>query len=322
MKWKEVAEGKSVKPYDVVMQAVINARMANDDVTGAQITKDNLSVMQRLYGAEVTERGLQDQVREASKEVEGFAHVNPVALATLHYGVDFDAEDVNLVTWAVQNGKQCYLGQRVASRIYGRNMMPYDRLNVGSLVFGKKAGAIFGFTRVESVTFLTITAETEEDYVTQVAEARAKLTEMAAAIPDEDKLLVTDTSQSNDYWAGVADFAETARKKQGSETRVAYVTLVTFEDWVMLNDAYAGNIPGKGMAKIDLSIGKGPGASWYVGLSNNVTAPLATFEAKWFVPQKRGRKPKAVAAEEVTEEAEVYVAEVPEPAEVPEQVEA
>ena len=334
MLWKEAQEGQAVAPYSLVQQVALNALTADPEASGSAIAKENLGLFQALYGeAEVSERGLVDQMRTAVKGSESLLEnsgVNVIALATLHYGEVFTEEDVQLATWdnGTKNGE---LTAQVAARIYKRQRAPFNVMGIGALVVGKKAGNVFGFTRVTDVQYLTVESDSAEGFLADIQAAKEKLAAMAEDIPVDNKNLVLEP---NDFWVPDAEFYTHVGEE--ATTYRAYVSLVTFAPWVTLDEVYAGAMPGTGMVKIDLALGKGPGASWYSGNGglNNITKTLCSFNPTWAVPQKRGRKPlpetvakreavvlaalaaEAIAAESKASEEVIEVEEVIEEVEV------
>lgn len=359
MMWKEKfgneEEGLSaVTPYDVVTQVAAMALRENPDVSGAQIGRENLALFQGLYGEdEVSERGLIGQVRETMDEAKALVEagqVNLMALATAYYGQVFTEDQVNLVTLD-NSTRNKDLTSQVGARIFQRKRQPFGLAQEGDVVFGKKAGKIYGMTQISDIQYVYIEETSVEAFHTAIENAKATLAEMAENIPAENKNGVIE----DDFWVNGSksipngkfsksgqrlydqvsipvEEAHATENDEGETIYTAYVTLATFDEWTLLRDVYVGEIPGKGMLWADLNMGQGPGASWFSGVNETVDETVCSFSATWNVPQKRGRKPspetiakreaEAAEAEAAEAEAEAEDVEEQEQEEAPETVEA
>jgi len=323
MQWKEQfgsEEAKSaVSPYDVVTAVAVNAVMQDPNVSGAQVGKANLNLFQQLYGEEVTERGLIDQVREAMPIAREYAEngaVNIVALATAHYGEAFGVANVHLISFDNQTPNSALTAQ-VGARIYQRRRNPFESAQAGDLVVAKKAGKAFGFTKIAEVSFVQVSEKSAEEFLAAMENAKATLATMAESIDPEQKDVVLNgefwgqgvVSQKNENGAYISkqvpvQEAHVTMNEQGETIYNAYVTLLTYEPWVMLREVYTGTIEAEnGLLWANLSIGKGPGASWYSGMNGIMQNTIGSFNATWKVPQKRGRKAKVEVEAEVENEA-------------------
>jgi hypothetical protein len=361
MMWKEKhgneEEGQSaVTPYDVVTQVTAMALRENPDVSGAQIGRENLALFQGLYGEnEVSERGLIDQIREAMDETQAIVEaeqVNLMALATAHYGQVFTEDQVNLVTLD-NSTRNKNLTAQVGARIFQRKRQPFELAQAGDVILGKKAGKIYGMTRINDIQYTYVEENSVEAFHAAIEDAKATLAEMAEDISAENKDIVLEdgfwmegsksipngkVSKSGqklyDQVTVPVEEAHATENDEGETIYSAYITLATFDEWTLLRDVYVGEIPGKGMLWANLNMGQGPGASWFCGVNETVDETVCSFgSATWHVPQKRGRKPSpetvakreaeaAAAAEEEEEtedevEVEVEVEEVDEQEEAP-----
>jgi len=300
MLWKT---GEVVSPRSIVTELVTQEIIRNPETTRKGIAEDNLTLMRCIFGVdEVTLRGLQDQVGEVFAEATERAaegRTDILALTCLLLGRNIPSTDnVHVVSWANQNGIGNYMagGQRVASRLYNRMSPPWNKVNVGDIVIFKSKGHVYGVTTVENVSYAHIEQETHQGFVEQAALLRQDLAAMASNIPANEKLLVEDTQDSEEYWGGFAHFAEKDRK---TDLLSCYATLVTFTPWKTFELICPVSQEAAGLPKIKFAMGKGYAASWYAG--GPVVEMLANPEQlTWTVPQRRGRPKKE--QQEATEE--------------------
>jgi len=297
MQWKT---GEVVSPKAVVTELVTQEIIRNPEISRKSITENNLTLMKCIFGVdEVTLRGLQDQVGEVYNEAAERAsesRTDILALTCLLLGKNIPSTDnVHVVSWANQNGIGNYMtgGQRVASRLYNRMSPPWNRVNVGDVIIYKSKGHVYGVTEVTNVAYAHIEQETHEGFVEEAKQLRQDLAAMASNIPANQKLLVEDTPDSQDYWGGFAHFAERDRKK---DVLFCYATLVTFAPWQTFESICPVSQEVDGLPKVKFTMGKGYAASWYAG--GPVVEMLANPERlEWSIPLKRGRKKSRVEEE-------------------------
>ena len=290
MKWSD--QSGAVTPTAVVTEAVAQSLINKPNMTRVEVSGAILPTMQAMFGDEATPRGVHDQVcavfdtaieRADEGSIDVLSHVSLVNQEIPQL------DDVHLVYWAPQNGVKVYF-QCVASRLYGKQMAPWNSVSAGDVIVGKMAQRpVFGFTSVEQVVNKQIIAVDEEELAAKVNELRMLLTDMASHIDTDAKLLVEDTVDSAEYWNGTAKFAEESR---GS--LVSYATLVTFAPWREFK--YPGTQEVSGHCYVDYKVGQGPAASWWSG--GPIVANLST-NCTWKPPCKRGRKKKAQVTAQV-----------------------
>jgi len=293
MQWqeKETEAGTlAVTPQAVVEQITALAVMANPNISGAEIARENLELFQGLYGEEVTEKGLVGKVRAAmpaAREMVDEGKVNLCALATAHYGEAFQECQVNLVTLD-NNTRNADLTAEIGARIYRRKRQPFGTVDAGALVIGKKAGKAYGFSKIKDIEYIHIQEPNAKAFQEAIVAAKEKLAGMAKKVSPAYK----DTVLSHRFWTQRATPYKT-KDEEGNTQYSCYVTLAVYEPWTLLSDLYTGEMPGSGMLWAELHIGRGPGASWYSGCNKIVAEKLCDGQATWKVPQVRGRKPSA-----------------------------